>query len=170
VSCGQKEKSQKDAPPKMPTFDHRIQGFVFVVLLLSITMPAHSQIDTQLDSKLRAIIADVRSLKSPRARSDAAEQLPALTSKSHPGSVTASTVADLIDLLDDPADYVRFEVAATLGNLKAKSAIPKLLSLLPVADCLEGTVTSARSIRFALKRMGVKPPPAPSYDDCHKPK
>jgi len=154
----------------MATFDCRTQGFVLMVLFFSMTMPAHSQIDKRLDSKLRATIADVRSLKSPRARFDAAEQLPALTSKSHVGSVTDSTVADLIDLLDDPDDYVRLDVAAALGNLKAKAAIPKLLSLLPAADCLEGTLTSARSIRFALERMGVKPPPPPSYNDCHKPK
>jgi len=154
----------------MVTFDRRIQRFAFIVLLFSITMPAHSQTDVQLDSRLRATIAAVRSAKSPNARYDAADQLAVLTRKSRPGSVTDSTVADLTDLLDDPDDGVRMFAAAALGNLKAKSAIPKLLSLLPAADCLEGVLTSARSIRFALKRMGVKPPPAPSYNDCHKPK
>jgi hypothetical protein len=154
----------------MARFNCKLQGFLFMVLLFSITMPAHSQIDTQLDSRLRATIAAVHSARSPNARMDAAEQLAHLTRKSRPGSVTDSTVADLIDLLDDPDDGVHGAVAATLGNLKAKAAIPKLLALLPAADCLEGVLTSARSIRFALKRMGVKPPPAPSYNDCHRPK
>lgn len=154
----------------MATFDRRIQGLVFMVLLFSITMPAHSRIDAQLDSRLRATIAAVRSAKSPNARMDAAEQLVHLTHKARRGSVTDSTVADLIDLLDDPDDYVRLDVAVALGNLKAKAAAPKLLALLPAADCLTGTLTSARVIRFQLERMGVKPPPAPSYNDCHKPK
>jgi HEAT repeat protein len=141
-----------------------------MVLLFSTIMPAHSQIDMQLNTKLQAGITAVRSAKSPNARYDAAESLPALTSKSRPGSVADSTVTELIALLDDPDDSVRMFVAATLGNLRAKIAIPKLLALLPAADCLEGPVTSARSIRFALERMGVKPPPAPSYNDCHRAK
>ena len=85
------------------------------------------------------------------------------------GSVTDSTVADLIALLDEPDDSVRAFVAGALGNLHAKAAIPKLLALLPTADCLEGTLTSARPIRSALERMGVNPP-APSYNECYRPK
>src|SRR5690348_6046485 len=133
----------------MARFNRRIQSFVFMVLSFSITMSAHSQIDKQLDSRLQATMAAVRSAKSPNARMDAAEQLADLTHKARPGSVTDSTVADLIDLLDDPSDSVRMFAAAALGNLKAKAAIPKLSALLPAADCLEGPVTSARSIRFA---------------------
>ena len=154
----------------MARFNCKIQGFLFMVLLFSINTPAHSQTDTKLDSRLKATIAAVRSAKSPNERYDAAEKLVDLTHKSRRGSVTDSTVADLTDLLDDPDDAVRMFVAAALGNLKAKAAIPKLRALLPAADCLEGVLTSARSIRFALERMGVKPPPAPSYNDCHKPK
>lgn len=141
-----------------------------MILLSLISYPAYSQIDKRLDSRLRGTIADVRSRKSPNERFDAAERLPALTSNSRPGSITDSTEADLIALLDDPDDGVRMYVAAALGNLKARAAIPKLLSLLPVADCLQGTLTSARVIRFALEKMEVKTPPAPSQDDCHKPK
>jgi hypothetical protein len=154
----------------MATFNSRIRGFVFTTLLFLITMPVHSQINKNLNSKLQAAIASVHSAKSARARHDAAEQLLILTSKSHPATVTDSTVADLIGLLDEPDDSVRAFVAGALGNLHAKAAIPKLLALLPTVDCLEGTLTSARPIRSALERMGVKPPPAPSYDDCHKPK
>lgn len=153
----------------MVTFDRKILGCAFIALLFSINMGAHSQINMQLDSNLRATIARVRSETSPNARADAAEHLADLTHKARPGSVSDSTVADLIDLLDDPSDSVRMFTAAALGNLKAKAAIPKLRALLPAADCLEGPVTSARSIRFALERMGVKPTPAPSYHDCHKP-
>jgi hypothetical protein len=153
----------------MARLGRRIQVLVFILLLLSITTPAHSRTDAQLDSRLRATIASVRSAKSASARQDTAEQLLILTSKSRPGSVTDSTVADLIALLDEPDDSVRAFVAGALGNLHAKAAIPKLLALLPTADCLEGTLTSARPIRSALERMGVNPP-APSYNECYRPK
>jgi len=150
-------------------FNCKTQCLVFMVLLLSTTLQAHPRINQQLDSNLRSIIAEVRSEKSASARWDAGGRLTAMTFKARPGSVTDATVSDLINLLDDPDDGVRLCVAAALGNLKAKAAVPKLLSLLPTVDCLEGTLTSARVIRYALKKMRVKPPPVPSYDDCHKP-
>jgi hypothetical protein len=108
-----------------------------------------------------------------RARFDAAAELPHLTRKVSPSSVSDSTVHDLVSLLDDSDDVVRLFAAAALGNLgrRAKVAVPKLLALLPETDCLDGDLTSARSIRPALKRMGVnKLPPRLSYNDCHKPK
>jgi hypothetical protein len=153
----------------MTTFELGTHGFVLALLLLATTMQAHLKINPQLDSNLRSGIAEVRSGKPLKARLDAAERLADLTSKSRPGNVSDATLGDLIALLDDPEDSVRFFVAAALGNLKAKDAAPKLLTLLPAADCLEGSVTSARSIRFALERMGVKPPPRPTYNDCHRP-
>jgi hypothetical protein len=154
----------------MMTFEDGTHGFVLAVLLLATTMQAHSKVDPQLDSNLRSAIADVRSQEPLKARLAAAERLASLTSKSRSRNVSDATLGDLIALLDDPEDGVRFFAAAALGNLKAKEAAPKLLALLPAADCLEGPVTSARSIRFALERLGVKPPPRPTYNDCHRPK
>jgi HEAT repeat protein len=109
-------------------------------------------------------------MKPSMARFNTAEQLAQLTRRAPSDSVSDVTVDDLISLLDDSDDVVRLWAAAALGNLKAKGAIPKLTALLPTADCIEGPVTSARSIRFALERMGVKPPRAPSYEDCHRQK
>jgi hypothetical protein len=50
-----------------------------------------------------------------------------------------------------------------LGNLGpvAKSAVPKLQEMLPKADCINGAITSASGIRYALIKMGIKPPPRP---------
>ncbi|HTC63477.1 MAG TPA: hypothetical protein VK709_11590 [Candidatus Saccharimonadales bacterium] len=152
----------------MAKFNCKTHCLVFMVLLFSTTLQAHPRINQQLDSNLRSIIAEVRSEKSSRARFDAASRLVTLTVKARPGSVTDATVSDLIGLLDDPDDAIRLDAAAALGNLKAKASAPKLLSLLPTADCLEGTLTSARVIRYALEKMRVKSPPAPSYSDCHK--
>ena len=154
----------------MTTFERGAQGFLLAVLLFATTMQSHSKINLQLDSHLRLAIAEVRSERPLKARLHAAERLADLTSKSPPANVSDATLGDLIALLDDPEDGVRFYVAAALGNLKAKEAVPRLLTLLPAADCLEGPVTSARSIRFALERLGVKPPPRPTYNDCHRPK
>jgi hypothetical protein len=52
---------------------------------------------------------------------------------------------------------------ARYGNIgpPAKSAIPRLEKMFPEADCMDGVATSANGIRYALKRMGVKPSPPP---------
>jgi HEAT repeat protein len=100
------------------------------------------------------------------ARTEAAEHLAELTRGINPKSVDDKTVADMVSLLDAPDDSVRAWVAAALGHLgrRAKVAVPKLLALLPEADCLQGDLTSAASIRPALSRMGVKPPPFNAQD------
>jgi len=117
--------------------------------------------DRMLNTKLEETIAKVRIEESLTARTDAAEHLAELTRGVNPKSVYDKTVADMVSLLDAPDDSVRAWVAAALGNLgrRAKVAVPKLLALLPEADCLQGDLTSAASIRPALRRMGVKPPP-----------
>lgn len=151
----------------------RIQHALILVAVLLLTGIAKAGVDPALNAKLENAITTVRGMAPSRMRYDAAEQLVNLTLKVPASSVSDSTVNDLISLLDDSDDVVVFNTAAALGNLhrRAKIAIPKLLALLPEADCLDGTVTSARSIRYALVRMGVKKlPPQPSYDDCHKPK
>ena len=154
----------------MPLTTHRTEhgpsALALIVLSVATTLPARAVPNRQIDSNLQSIITTVRAEKSPRARLDAAGRLPQLTVKARPGSVSDTTVRELIGLLDDPDDAIRLDAAATLGNLRAKAAIPKLLALLPAADCLEGTLTSARVIRYALEKMKVKPPPAPSYSEC----
>ena len=157
-------------PPKS-----RIQHvpLLLAVLFLFLAGAADAGVDPVLNTKLEAAIATVRAMAPSRARFDAAEQLEDLVRKVPPSSVSDSSVNDLVSLLDDSDDVVRFFAAAALGHLgrRAKIAGPKLLALLPEADCEDGPVTSARSIRPALKRMGVKKlPPRPSYNDCHKPK
>jgi hypothetical protein len=150
----------------------RIQHVVVLLAVLLVTGVADAGVDPALNAKLVDTIATVRAMTPSRARFDAAEQLAVLTNKVRPASVSDSTVNDLVSLLDDSDDVVRMFAAAALGHLgrRAKVAVPKLLALLPEADCLDGPVTSARSIRPALKRMGVeKLPPRPSYNDCHKP-
>jgi len=138
--------------------------------MLLMVSTAHPATDPVLNAKLEEIIAKVRSDEPSMARYEAAEHLADLTHRVNPASVDDKTVTDMISLLDIPDDSVRLWTAAALGNLgrRAKAAVPKLLALLPEVDCIQGDLTSAASIRPALRRMGVKPPPAPSYDDCHQ--
>jgi hypothetical protein len=131
----------------------------------------HAATDPVLNAKLEETIAKVRAGKPSAERTEAAEHLAKLTHRVNPASVDQKTVSDMISLLDIPDDSVRGWTAAALGNLgrRAKAAVPKLLALLPEVDCLQGDLSSAASVRPALKRLGANLPPAPSYNDCHKP-
>jgi hypothetical protein len=155
----------------MPRYRHGLRYFTVLALLSLMANVVHASTDPVLNAKLEETIAKVRADKSPVARAEAAERLAELTHRVNPDSVDDKSVTDMISLLDIPDDSVRGWTAAALGNLgrRAKAAAPKLLALLTEVDCLEGDLTSAAFIRPALKRMGVKPPPEPSYNDCHKP-
>jgi HEAT repeat protein len=111
--------------------------------------------------QINEAIAKVRSDKTVDARTEAAEHLASLTQKIPGKEATEALVADIASLLDSPDDSVRYWVARALGNLgpAAKAAIPKLEEMLPKADCINGAITSASGIRYALIKMGIKPPP-----------
>lgn len=114
-------------------------------------------------AQVKEAIAKVRSGRSVDARTAAAEHLASLMWKISSKDVTEAFVAEITSLLDSPDDSVRYWVATALGNLgpRAKAAIPKLKEMLPKADCINGAITSASGIRYALIRMGVRPPPRP---------
>jgi hypothetical protein len=156
----------------MPSCRYGLRYFIVFVLLFLMASMGHAATDPVLNAKLEETIAKVRAGDSPTTRTEAAEHLAELTHRVKPNSVDDKTIAEMVSLLDIPDDSVRAWTAAALGHLgrRAKVAAPKLLTLLAEVDCLEGDLTSAAFIRPALKRMGVKPPPAPSYNDCHKPK
>jgi HEAT repeat protein len=119
-----------------------------------------------LMEQIKGTMAKVQSDKTVDARTAAAEHLASLTKKISSKEVTETLVTDLTSLLDSPNDSVRYWVAIALGNLgpAAKAAVPKLEEMLPKADCLDGALTSAGGIRYALIKMGIKPPPAPKCD------
>ena len=152
--------------------NYSLRCFGVLALTFIAATTVYAATDTALNARLEETIAKVRAAQSTNVQAEEAEHLAELTHRVNPTSVDDKTVADMISLLDIPDDSVRGWTAAALGHLghRAKAAAPKLLALLPEVDCLEGDLTSASSIRPALKRMGVKPPPAPSYNDCHKPK
>jgi HEAT repeat protein len=108
-------------------------------------------------------MAKVRSDKTVDARTEAAEHLAGLAQKISSQEVTEALVTDITSLLDSPDDSVRYWVATALGNLgpAAKAAVHKLEEMLPKADCINGAIISANGIRYALIKMGIKPPPPP---------
>jgi HEAT repeat protein len=113
--------------------------------------------------QIKVTMDKVRSGRTVDARTDAAEHLANLAQEVSSKEITEKLVADLTSLLDSPDDSVRYWVARALGNLgpAAKAAVPKLKEMLPAADCLDGAITSASGIRYALFKMGIKQPPRP---------
>src|SRR5207302_9807583 len=166
---GSTKESEKSQIPKCR---YGLRYFLVLALLLLTASMGHAAADPALNAKLEKAIAQVRITLSPMARAEAAEHLADLIHGAKPNSVDDKTIADMVSLLDITDDSVRAWTAAAFIHLgrRAKVAAPRLLALLAEVDCLEGDLTSAASIRPALKRMGVRPPPEPSYNDCHKPK
>src|ERR1700733_1676491 len=141
-------------------------GYRFVVILCVMAcLPLATTIATDatiLKKQLLETIAKVKNGKTSNDRTDAAEHLSELTDGIDPTQVDDSTLKKMVSLLHSSEDSVRAWVAASLGELgpRAKAiAAPALLALLPKADCLVGSLTSAPAIRLALDRMGVTPPP-----------
>lgn len=157
----------------MPRTNCRVLACLCLVILL-VAMPtlANPGTNSMLNSKLERAVRTVRSAGSPMEQTRAAQHLAELTKGVKPSSVDDTTISDMTSLLDMQEDAVRGWIAAALGHLgrRGRVAVPKLLALLPEADCLQGDLTSAASIRPALKRMGVEPPPAPTFSDCQKTK
>ena len=142
----------------------RLTGLCSVVLCLAlptISCLAQTSGAPARVAEVEQAIAAVRSDKTVDARTNAAEHLASLTKKLSAKEATEKLVIDVMSLLDSSDDSVRYWVARALGNLGpvAKAAIPKLEEMLPTADCINGAITSASGIRYALIQMGVKPPP-----------
>jgi HEAT repeat protein len=117
--------------------------------------------DVAVRNQLVEAISRVRAGETAMIRRAAARHVFELTRGVNPNKLDDKVLADIVSLLDSSEDAVRFEVAAALGNLgpRAKIAVPKLLKVLEEVDCLPLTVTSALTIRVALPRIGVTPPP-----------
>jgi hypothetical protein len=147
-----------------------ISIFYFVMIatacIVVLSSKAYAQIGhltkEQFTQQLKKTMTRVHDEKTLNARTNAAERLADLTRGADPNNVDDKTLTDLISLLNFREDSVRFWVAASLGNLgpRAKVAVPKLLELLPAADCLNGSITSAATIREALKKIGATLPPS----------
>lgn len=147
----------------MKTRFSRLFSVTLCVVVLAGAGMARASGGSALREQIEKTITKVQSDKTVDARTEAAEHLASLTQKVRSNEVTEKLVSDLTSLLDSPDDSVRYWVAWALGNLgpAAKAAAPKLEAMLPKADCLNGVITSASGIRYALVKMGIKEPPPP---------
>jgi hypothetical protein len=143
-----------------------ITSVCFFLPLAIVCAKSGSMVQIQIKRQLLETIEEVRNRKDVTSRTEAAEHLATMTRGINPRKVDDTTLAEMVSLLETKEDSVRAWVAASLGHLgpRAKVAVPRLLKLLPEADCLQGSLTSAPFIRVALKRMGKTPPPPPNCD------
>ncbi len=143
---------------KMLCFKRTIVWACLFTLLFPIVGRAKTM--ENINAQLLDAIAKVRKAKTPAARYKAAERLGAITYEKDCSSVDDKTIQALISLLDIEDDGVRMWVASDLGDIgpRAKAAVPKLISILSVSDCMTWDHSSAATIPIALRKMGVDPP------------
>ena len=134
---------------------------IAVMWLFLLSGIATAKGDDMFMKQLKTSIAKVRTGKTSEIRTEAAKHLFKLTRGADPKEVDDRTIDELASLLDNSDDSVRYWTARCIGNLgpRAKLVAPKLLKMLPEADRLRGSKTSASGIRFALEQMGITPPP-----------
>lgn len=154
-----------------------MSGYWFRLLCFSCCVTAtalYTQVanaaDPAVQRQIQQRINEVRTGKTLDARADAADELAYLMRTAvDPKDIDDGTLAKIISLLDTREDAVRSYVAGALGFLgpRAKSAVPKLLKILPQADredrfCGFGPPPSGQAIRVAVERISgtVLPPPA----------
>lgn len=141
----------------------RLRKTALCFVLSAVAGIAQASGGPSLMKQIKETMAKIQSDKTVDTRTEAAQHLASLTQEISSKEVTDALVADITSLLDSPDDSVRYWVAMALGNLgpSAKAAVPKLQEMLPKADCINGAITSASGIRYALIKMGIKPPPPP---------
>lgn len=127
-----------------------------VVFVFLVSGVAIAKTRPDINHQLRSAIAKAQRTKPTAKRLEAAERLVALTDERDCSAVTTETIHSLVSLLDIDDDGVRMWVAAALGDIgpRASEAIPKLLSILSVSDCMIWDHSSAATIPIALRKMG----------------
>jgi hypothetical protein len=155
-------RDSEDIPVRQ--FKYAFAAFLFSFLVAVSSGAQEQSTRSVVMAQIQHAIASAQGAETVNERTDAAELLATLTRKMDRKEITEQTIAAMTSLLDSPDDSVRYWVATALGNLGpyAKVAIPELRALLPRADCLNGAITSASAIRYALQQMGVTPPPPPN--------
>jgi len=116
---------------------------------------------------VKLLIAKVRTGETSFGRNQAGVELALLTSKIKSKSIDDETLNDIIELLNMRENGIYAFAAVSVGYLghRAKKAIPKLIQLLIEEECsylnldMYPTIPAAGSIRAALRRLGVEPPP-----------
>jgi hypothetical protein len=112
-------------------------------------------------------VSRVRAEEAIARQADAAQKISDLVFKANLEQVDDAALHELASLLNHPKDNVRFWTVLALAAFGKRSAfaVPKMLELLPMADCERADLNSSAAIRGALPRIGAKVPRRP---DCRK--
>ena len=141
---------------------YHMKGGVIIALSLAmaLTVSVVAQAATALRQDVSESLMSVRNGKSSNERTDAAEHIYDVTRGDASREVDDQLLTEIIGLLNNSEDSVRYWVARSLGNFgpRAKPAVPEMLKILKEEDCIKGSKTSASGIRFALPEIGVKVP------------
>lgn len=132
----------------------------FALLLTGGSVSASPGLTRAKMGQISRAIRDVRRGATFESRVDAAERLANVTEGIDSMFIPPAVVDDIRELLDSPSDPVRYWAAMALGHLgsAAEAAIPELLKILPAAECVDGVITSASGIRYALMKLKAWPP------------
>jgi hypothetical protein len=105
--------------------------------------------------EMNGLVGKIRSESDVNVRTAHAEQLMVLAKKDPTRPYGQSLVTQIADLLDDPADSVRYWIATTLGFIgpQASAAVPQLERALVAAEKISASKTSASAIRLAIQRI-----------------
>jgi hypothetical protein len=106
-------------------------------------------------AKIEALIAEIKSGGVPSVRRERAEKLAFMVKQNADRRFEDATIDELIELLGDRQDGVRFWVAAALGNLgsQAVRAVPALERALKDVEGSLGSLTTEHAIVGALQRI-----------------
>ena len=149
---------------------NRNRGGLFRILLAMAVVPlsgaanaATKYSQAQFTEAIAKVRADqCRETQGDPNKMDDCQRLAHIAKNLNHRKTDDKTLADLASLLDTSNDYVRLAVAASLGSfgLRAQFAAPSLLWTLREVDCRPyADQTPAPTIRHALRKMGVTPPP-----------
>jgi hypothetical protein len=147
--------------PKMLKFrsEFRFVAIAVAFVLCLLSGKAQTARNTMFQKRFSDTIMKVRTGGTTNIQVDAAKQLYVMTRGRDNKDLDDKTIADLVSLLDHHMGL--HWVAMCLGNIgpRAKMAIPKLQEKLAVEDCYRVDFSAASALRFALRQMGVTPPP-----------
>ena len=139
--------------------EFRFVAIAVVFVLSQLSGKAQTTVTTTFQKQFSDTMMKVRTGETTNIQSDAAKQLYVMTRDRDNHDLDDKTIADLVSLLDHHIGL--HWIAMCLGNIgpRAKIAIPKLQEKLAVEDCYRVDVTASYALRYALKQMGVTPPP-----------
>jgi hypothetical protein len=134
-----------------------------LVVVPAVSLPARSAAVNAVPTivELRRAIQEVKKGDQTMKGFHAGDKFLDICDKIPADEIDDKTLAETMSLLDSPRESVKTWGVRCLGRLgpRARAAIPKLKEMLPKADCIPGTITSAAYIRAVLEKLGEAVPP-----------